>query len=97
MLLMCLIVGSCKSLTTYRPAIYGHDYVSREIITPVSHNRISCGDKEFNKYVSFSLTDLTKIGVLLKNAKLSRKVRIILEKFDKDIKKKIKKNKADDI
>lgn len=84
-LILLITLGSCRSTTTYRPSVYGHDYITREIIAPKTHKRISTGDKEFNKYVSFSLTDLTKLRAILKDAKLSKKVRIIIEKFDNEV------------
>ncbi len=84
-LTLLITLGSCRSTTTYRPTVYGHDYITREIIEPKTYRRINTGDKEFNKFVSFSLDDLAKLRLLLKDAKLSKKVRIIIEKFDKDL------------
>ena len=76
----------CRSTTTYRPSIYGHDFIRREIVVPVSKKRISTGDKEFNEFVSIKLTDLSKLVLILDDAKLSKKVRVIIEKFDNEIK-----------
>jgi len=81
-----ILLNSCGSVTTYRPSIYGHDYAQREIITPETHVRISCGDQEFNKYVSVSLSDLSKLAIILKNAKVPKKVRILVEGFSKEVK-----------
>lgn len=85
LLILLITLGSCRSTTTYRPSVYGHDYITREIIKPKTYERISTGDKEFNKYVSFSLDDLNKLRLILKDAKLSKKVRIIIEKFDNEV------------
>lgn len=85
-ILLTILLNSCGSVTTYRPSIYGHDYRSREIITPVTHERISCGDKDFQKYVSINLKDLSKLAVILKNAKLPKKIRIVIENFKKEYK-----------
>lgn len=93
-LLIFLILGSCAKTTKYRPLIYGHDYTYGEIIRPVSYERISCRSPEFQDYVSFSIDDLAKVRLLIKHGKLPKKVRIILEKFDKDFEKIKRKNKA---
>ena len=93
--LTILCVSSCGSPTTYRPSIYGHDYITRVIVTPVTRKRISCGDREFNKYVSVSLKDLSKLAIILKEAKVPRKVRILVEAFNKEVKSVKLKQKID--
>lgn len=92
-LMMFLILSSCGSLTTYRPSIYGHDFKTMEIVTPVTYERISCGEKEFNKYASIKLSDLSKLALILKNAKLPKKVRFIIERFKREVDKRAKENK----
>ena len=84
-ILTILCLSACGSITTYRPSIYGHDYINREIVTPTTHARISCGDREFNKYVSVSLEDLTKLALILKHSKVPKKVRRLVEKFTKEV------------
>lgn len=83
--LTILLVSSCGSPTKYRPSIYGHDFVNREIVTPNTHVRISCGDRQFNKFVSVSLDDLAKLALVLKEAKVPKKVRILIEGFGKEV------------
>jgi len=80
------IFGSCRGSLVYRPMIYGHDYVGREIITPKTKVRISTGDREFNKFVSISFDDLNKLAALLKDGKFSKKVRILVGKHKKNLK-----------
>lgn len=91
---LTILLSSCGSKTTYRPSIYGHDYINAEIITPVTHKRISCSEKDFNKYVSVDLKDLSKLAMVLKYAKLPRKVRILIEAFSKEVKKRKKQAKS---
>ena len=93
-LTILLILSSCLSHTKYRPSIYGHDHVTQEIVTPVSHERIYTGDPEFNKFVSIKLSDLSKLALVLRHAKLPRKVRRIVEKFTKEVKTVEKQNKT---
>ncbi len=81
-----ILCASCGSQTTYRPTVYGHDYKYGEIVTPVTHERISCRDEEFNKYVSFSLSDLTKVRTALETGEFPAHIILILEKFDKELK-----------
>ena len=97
MLLMLLTTSlvSCGSPTKYRPSIYGHDYIQREIVTPKTHVRISCGDREFNKFVSVSLDDLAKLALVLKEAKVPKKVRILIEGFGKEVSLRAKLQKLD--
>ena len=90
--LLCVLSG-CLGHTKYRPSIHGHDYLRQEIIEPTTHRRIYTGDAEFNKFVSISLDDLAKLALVLKNAKLPRKVRRIVERFSKEVKTVEKKNK----
>ena len=90
--LLCVLSG-CLSTTKYRPSIHGHDYLRQEIIEPITYRRIYTGDAEFNRYVSISLDDLAKLAIVLKNAKLPRKVRRIVERFSKEVKTVEKKNK----
>lgn len=82
---LLILCASCAGTTTYRPSIYAHDYKYGEIIVPVTKERISCREPEFNKYVSFSLEDFSKIALVLKKAELPRHVIIILEKFEKEL------------
>lgn len=91
MILTIFLFSSCGSHTTYRPLIHGHDYLNQEIIVPRTHERIHCGEKRFNKYVSLSLDDLTRLALVLKNAKLPKKVRLLVEKFSHEL---IEKNKS---
>ena len=93
LILLTILLSSCGSTTTYRPSIYGHDYITREIITPVTHKRISCGDKDFNKYVSVNLSDLAKLAIILKNAKVPKKVRILVEGFKNEVDQREKENR----
>lgn len=87
MLLLIALTTSCgSSETTYRPVVYGHDYVAMEIIRPITFERVSCGDPDFNKYVSVSIDDLVKLATVLKNAKLPRHIRIIVEQYTSDLK-----------
>jgi hypothetical protein len=90
--ILLINLSACGSQTTYRPSIYGHDFETREIITPSTHIRISCGAREFNKYVSVSLKDLSKLALVLKNAKVPRKVRILIEGFGKEVALRKKQN-----
>jgi len=83
--LLCVLSG-CLSHTKYRPSIHGHDYLNQEIIEPKTYRRIYTGDPAFNEYVSISLDDLAKLALVLKNAKLPRKVRFIVERFTKEVK-----------
>ena len=96
LLLTILCVSSCGSQTTYRPSIYGHDYINREIITPVTFERISCGERDFQKYASVNLKDLSKLALILQEAKLPKKVRIIIEAFEKEVKTVQKKQRLED-
>ena len=89
-----LVLSGCLSHTKYRPTIYGHDYQNQEIITPTTHERIYTGSPAFNKYVSISLHDLAKLALVLKNAKLPRKVRFIVERFNKEVKQVEAANKS---
>ena len=89
-----LIVSSCGSLTKYRPSIYGHDYRNQEIITPVTFERISCGNPTFNEYASVKLDDLVKLALVLKYAKLPFKVRVLVDGFTKEVEKRNKENKT---
>lgn len=84
--LTILCVTSCGSPTTYRPDVYGHDYMNMTIIEPISKRRISCGDEEFNEYASVKLKDIVKIATVLKKAKLPRHIRILIEDFETEIK-----------
>lgn len=86
LILLTILCASCSSPTKYRPTIYGHDYKYGEIVKPITHERISCRDEEFNKYVSFSLKDFSKIALLLEKADVPYDIRIILEKFEKELK-----------
>jgi hypothetical protein len=95
LILLTTSLSSCGSPTKYRPSIYGHDYVQREIVTPVTHVRISCGDEEFNKYVSVSLKDLSKLALVLKEAKVPKKVRVLIEGFGKEVDLRTKLQKLD--
>jgi hypothetical protein len=88
--LTILCASACGSNTTYRPSIYGHDYVNREIITPATYARISCGDAEFNKYVSVNLDDLAKLALILKHSKVPKKVRVLIEDFSKEVDLRVK-------
>lgn len=90
MFLMILFVSACGSTTSYRPSIYGHDYKNMEIITPVTYQRISCGDPAFQRYVSVDLDDLRKLALVLKNAKVPKKVRILIEGFGKEVDQRFK-------
>ena len=92
LILLTILCVSCGSATTYRPSIYGHDYINQEIVTPTTHERISCGAEDFNKYVSISLKDLTKLALVLKYAKVPKKVRVLIEGFRKELKKVKKAN-----
>jgi len=92
LILLCVLSGCLRS-TSYRPTVYGHDYLNQEIITPTTHKRIYTGDPEFNKFVSISLEDLSKLVLVLKNARLKRKVRRVVEKFSKEVKQVEKQNK----
>jgi hypothetical protein len=92
--LTMFLISSCASGTKYKPSIYGHDYRNREIITPVTHERIYCGTREFNKFASVRLEDLTKLALILKYAKVPRKVRLIVENFRKEVAKRNKQNKT---
>ncbi len=85
LLTLTILCASCGSTTDYRPSIYGHDYINREIITPVTFERISCGDKRFNEYVSVNLDDLAKLALILKHSKVPKKVRLLVEKFKKEV------------
>jgi len=92
--LTILFLSACGSNTTYRPSIYGHDYINREIITPVNHARISCGEEAFNKYVSVNLNDLAKLALVLKHSKVPKKVRLLIENFKKEVDLRVKQNKS---
>ena len=89
-----LLLSSCGSRTTYKPSIYGHDYLNQEIITPVTHERIYCGSPEFNKYATVKLEDLVSLALILKYAKLPKKVRLIVEGFRKEVATRNKQNKT---
>lgn len=91
-----ILLSSCGSTTSYRPSIYGHDYINREIVKPVTHERISCGENDFNRFVSIDLDDLRKLALVLKNAKVPRKVRILIEGFEKEVNRKRKLQGVDD-
>lgn len=82
--MLCAVI-SCAGQTTYRPSVFGHDYVNGEIVTPYTHERISCFDKKFNSYASFRIDDVKKVALALKYAKLPKDVRIILERIKKDV------------
>jgi len=89
----CLILNSCGTNTKYRPSIYGHDYKAQEIITPITYKRVKCGDPEFNEYASVRLDDLSRLALILKYAKLPRKVRLLIENFRKEVEQRNKENK----
>ena len=84
-LLLISLTTSCASSTTYRPKIYGHDFQDGSIIAPKTHERISCSEFRFNEYVSISLDDLAKLALALKNAKLPRHIRIIIEDVNREL------------
>lgn len=84
-LLTIFLISSCSTPTTYRPSIYGHDYVNSEIVTPITHERISCGASEFNRYASVSLEDLTNLALVLKYSDVPPEVRIIIEGFTNEV------------
>lgn len=93
-LTMLCVLSGCLRSTSYRPTIHGHDYLNQEIIEPKTYRRIYTGSPEFNKYVSISLADLSKLALVLKNARLPRKVRRVVERFTKEVKRvKYKNNK----
>lgn len=94
MMLLLASMVSCGSKTKYRPSIYGHDYMNMEIIKPVTFDRVSCGDPDFNKYVSVSLDDLSKLALVLREAKVPRAVRVIIENFNKELESKKALQKA---
>lgn len=85
--ILCASLG-CGSTTTYRPWIHGHSALEEAIIVPQTKERIYCNDEErFQKYVSVSILDLQKLALILKHAKVPKKVRIIVENFRKDVEK----------
>lgn len=89
LILLMILCTSCASKTDWRPDVYGHDYVTREIIAP-DHSRINTGDKEFNCYVSFSLAHLKKLALIVKHGKFPRHILLLI---GKNSEKKIKEYK----
>lgn len=83
--LTILFVSSCGSPTTYRPWIHGHSTKDQAIIVPQTKERIYCSEDRFQEYVSVSIQDLQALALILKHAKVPKKVRIIIERFNKDV------------
>lgn len=61
--------------------------MAQTIIEPKTFKRISCGEPEFQAYASVSIDDLVRIATVLKNAKLPRHIRILVEQFNEEVKK----------
>lgn len=80
-----LFLLGCGSQTTYRPWIHGHSTLEEAIIVPQTKERIYCNEDRFQNYVSVSITDLQNLALILKHSKVPKKVRLIVEKFNKDV------------
>lgn len=85
LILTILCISGCGSNTTYRPLVYGHDYMNMTIIEPKTFRRISCGDEEFNGYASVRVEDIAKLATVLKKAKLPRHIRILVEQLNNEV------------
>lgn len=83
--LTILCVSGCGSNTTYRPMVYGHDYMRMALVEPVTFRRISCGDEEFQEYASVKVEDLVKIATVLKKAKVPKHIRVLVESLTKEL------------
>lgn len=69
-----LLIGCGGGSIKYRPTVYVHDHHRMDIVD-ANGERVYCGEKEIEQYISVHIDDFSEMIFYLQNAKMPKKIK----------------------